>query len=79
MHSLHILSNLPNRSFRSPTSWVADLLLDIRVKPTMSANRIETFSIAFMLKGRKIVRMSPWLEDRGLEIFLIMEPEVISK
>ena len=46
------------------TSCEAVLLELILVKPTMSAKRIETFSIAFMLNGRKMWRMSPWYLSR---------------
>ena len=72
---MHKLSNRPNKSFKSPTSWDAVLLEDILVNPTMSANKILTLSMVFMLKGRKIERMSlliGGLEDRGL--FLREEP-----
>ena len=76
--------HLPKRSLRSPTNWLAVLLLDILwlscwwqswplclnfhwlkqlghlVKPTMSAKRMETLSIVFILNGLNIVLMSPW-------------------
>ena len=76
--------HLPKRSLRSPTNWLAVLLLDILwlwswwqswplclnfhwlkqlghlVNPTMSANRMETLSIVFILNGLNIVLMSPW-------------------
>ena len=39
------------------------MLEDILVKPTMSANKMDTFSMAFMLKGLNGMQ-SPWKMEK---------------
>lgn len=73
-HWVHKLSNLPKRSLSRPTSWEAVLFELILVNPTMSANKMLTLSMVFILKGRKMDRMSPWFEDRGEEILRNEDP-----
>lgn len=49
---INVWTNLPNKSLSRLTSSSADLFEDIFVKPAMSANRIETSVIRFIVKGR---------------------------
>lgn len=64
------MSNLPKRSLSRPTNCEAVLLELILVKPTMSANKMLTSFMVFMLNGLKMDRISPWFDDLGDEIFL---------